>query len=558
MSRLKRTLTAALAASGILFASGAFAAGEIQLVNASSRVTSFRGPPIQTLTADILVRNVGPGKKVGLRYRKGDGAWADAWGTYLHTVGDGRERWQVFAYPCEPYSTTCAFTDPDFAAQMQANGQAWWDNNNGANYHLNQQSGYRLMNGFKVFALHPGSIQRWSGPTPTLYLAGRVLVENLGSPKALKLVYSVDGWRSRAEAPLTFIESDQMYPPERFANPGEFGGEAYSFSFNPPDGQVLEYFLQYTVGGESFYDSNFGRNYRLAIPEHPSLSVRGTPTAWQPQSMMPVSGIDAGLAYSLTVDVPGHDPRERFKFDVLGDWTLNYGENDNGGFSRSGIAERNGGDIQFMDGPGLYRIRFENRSHAFAVEKQPHTGAWRRTVVFIYGRTVFGQDMYVRGGIDHAYSRDALGKPCLETAAYENPCAIPMRHRVRSSQTNFLNDTFLDWYGKEPGQTSLAEGSPLTWTTDDPAYPKTVARDSVGYTPVNKYGEHYWMLDVDMDCTRGTDGWFELKSYISNGPGWEADVRQPGAPYVSGNHFGKCGMINVFRRGESAAQIVPF
>ena len=62
------------------------------------------------------------------------------------------------------------------------------------------------------------------------------------------------------------------------------------------------------------------------------------------------------------------------------------------------------------------------------------------------------------------------------------------------------------------------------------------------------------MIDVDMDCSKAIDGvWFELKSYISNGPGWEPDVHQPGAPYGSGNHFAKCGMLNVFERGSAAA-----
>ena len=43
-----------------------------------------------------------------------------------------------------------------------------------------------------------------------------------------------------------------------------------------------------------------------------------------------------------------------------------------------------------------------------------------------------------------------------------------------------------------------------------------------------------------------------VKSFISNGPGWEADVNQPGRPWVSGNHFAQCGKLNTFRRGESA------
>ena len=39
----------------------------------------------------------------------------------------------------------------------------------------------------------------------------------------------------------------------------------------------------------------------------------------------------------------------------------------------------------------------------------------------------------------------------------------------------------------------------------------TVERDGRGYTPLNRFGDHYWMLDVDMDCSKTHQGWFEFK-----------------------------------------------
>jgi alpha-amylase len=258
------------------------------------------------------------------------------------------------------------------------------------------------------------------------------------------------------------------------------------------------------------------------------------------------------------VDVSGHDPRERFKFDVSGDWSINYGENDNGGASRAGIAERNGGDIRFLDGAGLYKLTFANRTHAFSVRKTPAAGSQRRTLIFMYGQTVAGQDMYLRGGIDHAYSANVLGKPCADSAAYDNPCAVPIRQRLRFSNPDQSGDWFLDWYGRESNQSASAQGSPLIWTSNDAANPKTIPKDEVGYTPMNAYGGHYWMLDVEMDCSRTVNGWFELKSFISNGPGWEGDISQSGTPYSSRNHFGQCGKINVFRRGENGARFFDF
>ena len=188
-------------------------------------------------------------------------------------------------------------------------------------------------------------------------------------------------------------------------------------------------------------------------------------------------------------------------------------------------------------------------------------GEWKRTVVFIHGETVTGQDMFVRGGIDHDYANTHRNRDCSSS---NFNCAIPIRHRnTRNATTNPWKegDHHLDWYGREAGQTSisngrLAEGSALDWTTDSwPAQwgeKRTVSQNGFGEEPLNQYGSHYWMLDVDMDCSRTVDGWFELKSYIANGAGWEEDVQQAGTPYTSRNHFARCGYVSVFERDRDA------
>jgi uncharacterized protein (DUF362 family) len=191
-----------------------------------------------------------------------------------------------------------------------------------------------------------------------------------------------------------------------------------------------------------------------------------------------------------------------------------------------------------------------------------NASALKRTVVFIYGKTQPGQDMFVRGGLDHGYAAAKLGRSCT---AQNLECAIPIAHRSLKNSTTAgwkAGDTHLDWYGVQAGQAGGAEGSPLDWTTN--VWPsswgpeRTVAVDGYGTTPLNTYGQHYWLLDVDMDCSRTVNGWFELKSFISNGPGWEGDVTQAGAPYSSKNHFAQCGRINVFERGSSNVIFADF
>ena len=170
--------------------------------------------------------------------------------------------------------------------------------------------------------------------------------------------------------------------------------------------------------------------------------------------------------------------------------------------------------------------------------------------------------MFIRGGIDHAYAASNLGRSCT-TSNYA--CAIPIIHNNMRNTTTApwkANDNYLDWYGVEASQSSEAQGSALDWTTNN--WPatwgdlKTVANDGFGETPLNVWGDHYWMLDVQMDCSKTVNGWFELKAYIKNGQGWESDVTQSGTPYASSNHMAQCGKRNMFVFGQSSADITTF
>ena len=195
---------------------------------------------------------------------------------------------------------------------------------------------------------------------------------------------------------------------------------------------------------------------------------------------------------------------------------------------------------------------------------------WRRTVVFVYGPTMAGQDMFFRGGIDHGYAQNNLGRTCLNGSQPTYQCALPIRHRNLRNATTApwkQGDGHLDWYDqREPDQIGVshgitAVGTAVDWTTSNQQHGATVAFQGYGFEPLNaahSLGDHYWMLDVDMDCARaacvnGTP-WFELKTFISNVPnGWEGNISQPNVPYPSINHVARCGKVNVFRRNSNEA-----
>ena len=216
-----------------------------------------------------------------------------------------------------------------------------------------------------------------------------------------------------------------------------------------------------------------------------------------------------------------------------------------------------------------------------------------RTMVLIKTHTQPGQDLFVRGGIDHAFG-NAHGRNCptTDTPAPDDPryynCAVRIEHRNSLNYganhepypiTNRwqVNDGYLDWYGAEPqqvydrlGQSSQslgrAQGTPLDWTTNKTTSPNAVVRNGFGFLKENAdaaLGDDYWLLDVDMDCESAATingvAWFELKSFITNvSNGWEPAVNQSDRPYVSGNHFAKCGKINIFERGASTVTYKDF
>lgn len=167
-----------------------------------------------------------------------------------------------------------------------------------------------------------------------------------------------------------------------------------------------------------------------------------------------------------------------------------------------------------------------------------------RTVVYIRKETRPGQDIFVRGGHD-------LG---LVAAGHYRRDHEPMRYlNMRNATTAAVKagDTGLDWFSD----------SALDWTTDvwpaawgaAPSY----AAAGYGVDPENRYGAHYWKLDVEMEGAAGE--WFEFKAFLREGgrTEWEPDIAQAGTPQRSGNHWGRKGYVTVVDFGGSGVRHIP-
>ncbi|XP_005089737.2 alpha-amylase [Aplysia californica] len=190
----------------------------------------------------------------------------------------------------------------------------------------------------------------------------------------------------------------------------------------------------------------------------------------------------------------------------------------------------------------------------------PADGKFVRTIIMMQKQTVSGQDLFIRGGIDHKHRSG-----CTNDAT-TSACAIPIKHLADGTSNHFAGvnawkkgDNFLDWYGAESGQGSFhgrkAQGTPAFWSTND--------KSNAGYNALNTYGPHYWIIDIEMDCSRAKDGFFEFKALLNGG--WEGDVPASSTctgadagtpPYSSKNHFGRCGYVNVFHWGQGTCEVL--
>lgn len=582
-------------------------AAEVELLHAFSNESGYRGSVGQTTEYDILVEDLGFDKTVVVSGIDANGVWQDLEAEYYRDAGDGFEIWRATESFCG--GAGCynpGLHDLEFVVRYEVNGETYYDNNGGNNFTMTSNSGHYL----KAPMIWVDQISELPAVTTldTREVSGDITIVNFGPEKTVTVHYTLDGGATWLETAAEFY--DGYYSPftrYSFPNPStELGTELWQFSFDAGSAEAVSFYVSYEADGQTYYANNYGRNYvQYAKPFH-YLYARGTHNEWTPEIYPQTYGDPQATQFSASRDFEGRftytatiktdgagdvDGADRFKLDVLQtgypggvdlDWSFNLGDTEG-----DGVLDEFGGDIYVPGGFGQYEVTVDGTTREYSIEKLS-TPDWRRTVIFIYGRTNVGQDMFFRGGIDSTWSNTNRGTSCTAAVGGEHneACSLPISHMNYNhayTQPWRSGDNFLDWGkltpardGREENQDGVssrgetAVGTPAVWTTNDCAYQNVVSSASYddvcgtdqniqygsGFDSLNTYGEHYWMLDVSMDCSATVNGWFEFKTYISNGPGWEGNINQTDfqgltpPPYTSINHMGFCGKVNVFRSNQ--------
>ena len=111
------------------------------------------------------------------------------------------------------------------------------------------------------------------------------------------------------------------------------------------------------------------------VSQYPTMTLRGTGNGWSAGAMTLV----ADYTWSTQMTFTGNNTPERFKFDVYGDWGIDFGDT-----NADGYLEQRGGDI-FVNAAGTYTITLNELDLTYTVKKAGGTTAQNFAQVFVRG-----------------------------------------------------------------------------------------------------------------------------------------------------------------------------
>jgi len=225
---------------------------DVTCVQFTSQGTCENSLAQATLRGFIEVDNLAFQKVVAVHYQSQSGAWVDAPASFVSVTGNNHEVWSFQTQP-KTFQDRLG-TDFAFAIRYTVAGRTFWDNNSGRDYRVG--AGPRPASFAPSVLLEVSNVTlldaAWQAPTNRA--SGVIALKNLAFQKDVKIVYSTDAWTTVKSASASFLFSSTGYE---------------NWSFDIPLAAAdrrIDFAISYTVGGQTYWDNNFGRNYVLTKP----------------------------------------------------------------------------------------------------------------------------------------------------------------------------------------------------------------------------------------------------------------------------------------------------
>ncbi|MBB5016964.1 hypothetical protein HNQ59_000226 [Chitinivorax tropicus] len=236
----------------------AVAQDEVSLLHARSLVMTKYGLQWQSTQFDVKVRNLAHDKQVVIEYQRPNQPWRQAPLSFNRQVDDESEIWSG---GIGGHGADDSASQPGpfvYRIRYQVKGQAYLDDNQQALYQLDANQGDVLYRGVVGVVDHRPLVDRfWGGQ-----YHGHVALKNLGPAKDVQVHYTTDGWQTQRVAFAQYLPYFS-YGYGSVPNPNPAGFEVWSFSLDAGGGTEIEYAVRYTVNGQTHWDNQFGRNYRV-------------------------------------------------------------------------------------------------------------------------------------------------------------------------------------------------------------------------------------------------------------------------------------------------------
>jgi hypothetical protein len=237
----------------------------IELVSASSRKVNLgHAALVGVVEGTVEVLNYSYDKDVVIYYNYEGTEWQEANCYYQETLPGGTELWgfALSLYDI-PFTYEPEAVNVQFALRMDANGQSYWDNNDGADYMVSIEGSDQL---FTDVALGSKAVEVSHAHFGSVYPAGNVLtVEvnllNLAYQKDVAIVWTKDDWATVNTAPMRYTETafngQEIWMGAPLVDPYIRGAA------NQTSSESVEFCIAYTVNGVTYWDNNGGENYSL-------------------------------------------------------------------------------------------------------------------------------------------------------------------------------------------------------------------------------------------------------------------------------------------------------
>ncbi len=191
---------------------------------------------INTRNIYVKTDSTSSDQAVTIRYNYLDEDWRDAEAEPFTTLSDGSKIWKASV-------TSYAL---DFAIKYEANGNVYWDNNNGQDYTR------------ETIGCAPIAVKRGT-PFYNNY-NNRVTVElqNYAYEKEVVVRYTNDNWNSYTDVPMSYVSTNENGTENWVSN------AVYMDDYNS-----FEFCVYYNVNGQTYWANNFNQNYDSTYRVYP-------------------------------------------------------------------------------------------------------------------------------------------------------------------------------------------------------------------------------------------------------------------------------------------------